>query len=101
MFKKELIICALATFFFLGLLGTAFAENRDTSLIGSDQFSFDAPDSAINYEAARNYDYNQERLAAVSTEGGNWEFKFHNTESKSSETKATAGHMMEPKCTDC
>jgi hypothetical protein len=82
MFKKEIMICMLATLFVVGLLGTAFAENRETSLIGTDQFSFDSPNPMINYEAAKNYDYNQEHLAKVGTEGGDWQFKFDAPETK-------------------
>ena len=70
MFKKELIIGVLATFFMMGMLGTAFAENE----AGSVQFSFDA--QGMNQEAAINHDYNQEHLAVIGTEGGDWEFKF-------------------------
>ena len=76
MFKKELIIAVLATFFLMGMLGTAFAENET----GSVQFSFDA--QGINNEAAINHDYNQEHLAAVRTEAGDWKVNFAAPESK-------------------
>ncbi len=76
MFKKELIIGVLATFFLMGMLGTAFAENE----AGSVQFSFDA--QSMNHDAAINHDYNQEHLTSVGTEGGNWEFKFDTPETK-------------------
>jgi len=81
MLKKEFTIGVLATFFFLGLLGTAFAENRETSLLGTDQFSFDAPVTEADV-AANNYVYNQGHLASVGTEGGNWEFRFDAPETK-------------------
>ncbi len=76
MFKKELIIGVLATFFLMGMLGTAFAENE----AGSVQFSFDA--QSMNHDAAINHDYNQEHLAAVSTEAGDWKINFAAPESK-------------------
>jgi hypothetical protein len=76
MFKKELIIGVLATFFLMGMLGTAFAENE----IGSVQFSFDA--QGMNHEAAINHDYNQEHLAAVGNEAGDWKIDFAAPESK-------------------
>ncbi len=82
MYKKKFIICILATFFFFGTLGAAFAENSETSLIGTDQFSFDAP-QGIDYEAAKKYHYSQEHLAVVGTEAGNWEFNFNAPETKS------------------
>ena len=81
MFKKELIIGVLATFFFMGMLGTAFAGEGDyTSAVGTDQFSFDA--QGMNQEAAINHDYNQEHLAAVGTEAGDWKIDFASHESK-------------------
>lgn len=72
MFKNELIISILVAFFFVGFLGTAFAESELTS---------DASVS-INNEAAINHIYNQNDLAMVGTEGGNWEFKFDTPETK-------------------
>lgn len=82
MFKKELIISVLVAFLFMGFIGTAFAEqNNDTSILGSDQFSFDANNS-MNSEAAINHDYNQEHLAVVGTEAGDWKIDFAAPESK-------------------
>ncbi|MGK2907647.1 MAG: hypothetical protein ACSLFH_15085 [Desulfuromonadales bacterium] len=80
MFKKELIIGVLATFFLMGLLGTAFAGEGDyTSAVGTDQFSFDV--QSMNHEAAINHDYNQKQLAAVGTEAGYWKIDFAAPES--------------------
>ena len=77
MLTKQLIISVLATFFFLGLLGTAFAgENDYTSVLGSDEFTFNAPETNADV-AARNHVYNQEHLAAVGTEAGDWEYTFN------------------------
>jgi hypothetical protein len=76
MFKKEMIIGVLATFFLMGMLGTAFAQNE----AGSVQFSFDA--KSMNNEAAINHDYNQKHLAAVHTEAGDWKVNFAAPESK-------------------
>jgi hypothetical protein len=81
MFRKKFIIGVLATFFFMGFLGTAFAENSETSLIGTDQFTFDAP-ASTNNAAASKHVYNQEQLALVGTEAGVWEFKFDAPETK-------------------
>ena len=81
MFRKELITGILVAFFFMGFLGTAFAENSDKSILGSDEFTFDAPVS-INNKAAIDHKYNQDDLALVGTEGGNWEFKFDTPETK-------------------
>ena len=77
MLTKQLIISVFATFFFLGLLGTAFAgENDYTSILGSDEFAFNAPETKADV-AARNYVYDQEHLAAVGTEAGDWEYSFN------------------------
>ena len=80
MLKKEFIICVLTVSFFLGLFGTAFAgENDYISIIGSDKYQFDAPEST-SVMVESNYD--QEHLAAVATEAGVLEFKFDAPETK-------------------
>ena len=81
MFKKEFTVGVLATFLFLGLLGTAFAESSETSLLGTDQFTFDAPETKADI-AAKNFVYNQEQLASVGTERGDSEFNFDAPETK-------------------
>lgn len=87
MFNNKLIIGLLVTFFFMGFIGTAFAENsNDTSILGTDQFSFDSQQSTNN-EAAKNFDYNQEHLALVGTEAGNW--KYNNVQKSKADVAAT------------
>jgi len=79
MFKKELIISLLVVFFSFGLVGAVFAENNDTSILGRDEFSFDAQltsSEQATQQAALNYNYNQDRLAQVGTEAGNSQYRF-------------------------
>ena len=76
MFKKEFIIGLLTTFLCLGLIGTAFAGEGDyDSILGTDEFKFDAPVTKADI-AAKAYSYDQNSLALVGTEAGNWEFRF-------------------------
>jgi|GEM_PF-2484462 len=70
MLKKEFIIGVLATSVIFGSLGTAFAEDsNDKSILGTDEYSFDAPGTTAD-EAARNHVYDQEQLALIGTEAG-------------------------------
>ena len=107
MLRKELIISIFVAFTLVFSFGTALAEDsNDTSILGTDEFVFDAPETkadvaARNYvydekqlnligteaggeivstpkalHAARNYSYDEESLAAVGTEAGNWGYRF-------------------------
>ena len=97
MLTKQLIISILATFFFLGLLGTAFAgENDYTSVLGSDQFTFNAPQTKADV-AARDHVYNQENLATVGTEAGGPEFTFESAE----EAVAGESDKKDAMCSNC
>lgn len=128
MLKKSLIIGILTAFSLLGLLGTALAENGDNSILGTDQFTFNTPETkadvaARNHiydqeqlalvgteaggeitsspralEATRSHGYDQDHLAKVGTEGGNWEFSFDNQASRTNE--AVAG-KQEVNCSSC
>jgi len=128
MLKKSLIIGAFSVFSLLGLLGTAFAEDNDNSILGTDQFTFNAPETkadvaARNYvydqeqlaligtegggeitsspkalEAARTHDYDQGQLAKVGTEGGNWQFSFDNQASRTNEAVAGKQDVL---CNNC
>ena len=118
MFKKSLSIGLLTVASLIGLLGTSFAEDRSSGLLGKDEFVFNAPETkadvaARNYvydqeelamigtegggeikptaktlEAARSHNYDQEKLANVGTEGGNWEFSFDDRSSHSNQAVA-------------
>ena len=91
MLTKQLIISILATFFFLGFIGTAFAgENDYTSILGSDDYTFGAME-AENNVAASNHVYDQERLATVGTEAGDWEYNFNAPETDAD--IAARGHV--------
>ncbi|MBW2689952.1 MAG: hypothetical protein JRC99_08480 [Deltaproteobacteria bacterium] len=82
MFKKELFTSILVAFFCVGLVGTALAGEviYDGSEAGSDEFTFDAP-TEVN-DAAKNHVYNEESLAIIGTEAGDWEFKYDAPETK-------------------
>ncbi len=82
MFIKNIIVGMLAAFLCFGMIGTAFAGEGDyDSILGTDEFKFDAPVTKADI-AARNYDYNQKSLAAVRTEAGSWEYKFDAPDTK-------------------
>ena len=118
MFRKEFIIGVLATFFFMGFLGTAFAENSEKNhvynqdrpaLVGTDEagdweFKFDAPETKSDL-AAKNYDYNQDHMALVGTdEAGDWEFKFDVPEAKArnaNEAVAEKSNVKDAVCKGC
>ena len=102
MFKKGLIVCVLATFFFLGLLGTSFAgEANYESKIGTEagnwEYNFDAPETKADV-AAMNYQYDQEPLARVGTEAGDWEY---GSDATNNEAIAEKGGVKDAVCIGC
>jgi len=76
MFKKEFFVALGIVFVSIGFTFTAFAENREKTAVGTDEFSFNAPKTAAD-NAAENYVYDQEKLAKIGSEAGNWEFDFN------------------------
>jgi len=104
MFKKELIVSALVVFFSFGLVGSVFAENSETSLVGSDVFSFDAqltPSELSAQNAAMSHEYDQDRLVRGGTEAGNWEHRFDTSTSAPNNAVADKDHMKKPACSNC
>ena len=88
MFKKELIIGVIATSVLLGSFGSALAEDSNaTSILGIDEFTFETTDTTSD-AAARNYVYDQEQLAVVGTEAGDWEFRSYDQVTATSEAVA-------------
>lgn len=81
MLKKSLVLGFLVTLFTIAMLGTAFAENNDPSILGYDEFQFNAPETKADI-AARSYDYDQAYLTSVGTEAGAWKFQFNAPETK-------------------
>ena len=80
--KNVIKVGVLVGFMTLGLVGAAFAEQpNDNSILGTDQFSFSTPQTEADI-AAQNHDYDQERLAKVGSEAGNWQFDFDAPETK-------------------
>jgi len=75
MLKKEFIITLLVVFVSFGFVTAVFAENSETSLLGTDEFNFNAQKTSADV-AAQNHVYNQENLAKVGTEAGNWVYDF-------------------------
>ena len=70
MLRKELIIGIFVAFTLLVTFGTALAEDsNDKSILGTDEFTFNAPETKADV-AARNYVYDEEQLALISTEAG-------------------------------
>ena len=103
MFKKELVISLLVVFFSFGLVGTVFAENSDTSVVGRDVFSFDAqptPSKLAAQKAAMNYEYDQDRLVRIGTEAGDWEHRFDSS-TKSNDAVADKDKMKDALCSNC
>ena len=87
MFKKEFIVGLLVAFLSLVMVGTVFAgENDYANIIGSDEFTFDAPESktdvVVNDYVVNDYVYDQEHLALAGTEAGDWEYKYDAPETK-------------------
>ena len=67
----------LVVFFTFGIVGAVFAENSDSSLLGSNVFSFDeqpTPSELLAQAAAVNHGYDQDRLVRGGTVAGNWEY---------------------------
>jgi hypothetical protein len=80
--KNVLTVGVLMAFMTLGIVGSAFAEDsHDKSILGTDQFSFNAPETKADV-VAKNYVYNQQRLEQVGTEAGNAQFDFDAPETK-------------------
>ena len=103
MFKKELIISLLVVFFSFGLVGTVFAENSDTSILGTDEFSFDAQLTTSELsaqQAAKNYQYDQGSLARGGTEAGNWEYSFDSS-TNSDTAVADKAKTKDAVCSNC
>jgi hypothetical protein len=82
MLKNILLVGLLSSLLTFGLFGHAFAESTDPSLLGNDEFQFDAPETKAD-RAARDFDYDKESLALVGTEAGDWDFKSNATQTKS------------------
>lgn len=130
MLRKELIISVSVVFALLVTFGTALAEDesRDSSILGSDEYTFDAPQTetdvaASNHvydeeqlarvgteagseiasspkalKAASNHNYNEVRMAAVGTEAGDWEYRYDAQGSGSSEAVADKRNATCNKC---
>ena len=103
-------------------------DSNDKSILGTDEFTFDAPETkadvaARNYvydeeqlalvgteagsevtstpkalQAARNYGYDKEYLAAAGTEAGDWEFRFDDQGTGTSEVIADKQDATCSKC---
>jgi len=69
MYTRQLLIGVLATLLTLGLFGTAFASDFDSSEAGSWHYSFNAPITDAD-RAAMNHDYDLTALTEVGTEKG-------------------------------
>ena len=130
MLRKELIISVSVVFALLVSFGTALAEDegRDTSILGSDEYTFDAPQTdadvaASNHvydqeqlasigteagseivsspkalNAARNHGYDDVRMAAVGTEAGNWEYRY---DGQGSGTGEAVADKRDATCNKC
>jgi hypothetical protein len=74
MLKKQYIVSLLVVLLSLGFAGSVVAgENDYNNILGSDEFSFEA--SETNKDTAVNsHVYDQEKLALVGTEAGDWQY---------------------------
>jgi hypothetical protein len=76
MITKKFFIVSLAVSLLFGLFGTAFAGEADyKTIVGTDQFVFNAPQTMADL-AASHYVYDQQKLALVGTEKGSDQFNF-------------------------
>jgi hypothetical protein len=85
--------------FTFGLSGLAFAESTDPSLLGNDEFQFNAPETKAG-RAARGFDYDQESLAIVGTEAGDWEYRHEPSDNQLGAAVANETEAV-PVCSDC
>ena len=74
MLRKQYIVSLLVVLFTFIFVGAALAgENDYSGILGSDQFSFE--DSEANMDmAVSNHAYDEDHLALVGTEAGNWQY---------------------------
>jgi hypothetical protein len=99
--SRTFVIVSLTLGLFLGLFGTAFAgEGEYKSLLGTDEFVFDAPLTKADLAAA-NYQYNQEQLSVIGTERGELPFSFNDRTSSANDQMAVEGRKESPICTNC
>lgn len=97
--KKILLVGLLSSLFTFGLSGLAFAESTDPSLLGNDEFQFNAPETKAG-RAARGFDYDQESLAIVGTEAGDWEYRHEPSDNQLGAAVANETEAV-PVCSDC
>ncbi len=95
MLKKELTTAILVAFLSLGLVATAMAGEvvYNGSEAGSDEFSFDAQNG--NIDVVKNHVYDEEALAKVGTEAGNWEYRYDAPETKADITARNYNYDQE------
>jgi hypothetical protein len=76
MLKKQYIVSLLVVLLSLGLAGSVIAgENDYNTILGSDEFSFEASETNKD-TAANSHVYDQEKLALVGTEAGDWQYDY-------------------------
>lgn len=82
MLRKEHIFGVLFVLLTFGMATTVFAGESDyRGVLGSDTFSFERMDTGGD-TAAMNHNYDQDHLARVGTEAGNWEYSFDDSATK-------------------
>ncbi len=83
MLRRNLLISLLTAILSVGFAGSVFAGNTDEA--GNYHYKFGATSKMQNFQAAEKYNYNQEQLANVGSEAGNWTYHFNAPESKNVE----------------
>jgi hypothetical protein len=75
MLRKQYIISLLVALLSLGFAGSVMAgENDYNTILGSDEFTFESSES--KNVTASNHVYDQEKLALIGTEAGDWQYDF-------------------------
>lgn len=76
MLKKQYIVSLLVVLLSLGFVGSVVAgENDYNTILGSDEFSFEASETNKDMSASSHV-YDQEKLALVGTEAGDWQYDY-------------------------
>ena len=92
MLKKQYIVSLLVVLLSLGFAGSVVAgENDYNNLLGSDEFSFEASETNKD-TAASTHVYDQEKLALVGTEAGDWQYDYSASSVETKSEQVASNH---------
>ncbi len=101
MLKNILIVGVLAVLMSVGLAGVAVAGEGDyRDIVGTDEFVFSSHGTEAD-SVAKAYVYDQEALANVGSEAGNWQYDFMSSGNKASDNVAGKADRINTKCQEC